>query len=77
MIFVGQENLLIIFRSKNMYIYISKQITKSPHKFAEILRKKAYDILRNETKQIFKGPYADHILNPQGSTGSSIFFDTK
>ena len=24
-----------------------------------------------------KGPYADHILIPQGSTGSSIFFDTK
>ena len=22
-----------------------------------------------------KGPYADHILIPQGSTGSSIFFD--
>ena len=25
----------------------------------------------------FKGPYADHILIPQGSTGSSIFFDIK
>ena len=24
-----------------------------------------------------KGPYADHILIPQGSTGSSIFFDMK
>ena len=24
-----------------------------------------------------KGPYADHILNPQGSTASSIFFDIK
>ena len=24
-----------------------------------------------------KGPYADHILIPQGSTGSSIFFDVK
>ena len=24
-----------------------------------------------------KGPYADHILIPQGSTGSSIFFDIK
>ena len=27
--------------------------------------------------QSFKGPYADHILIPQGSTGSSIFFDIK
>ena len=26
---------------------------------------------------VFKGPYADHILIPQGSTGSSIFFDIK
>ena len=25
----------------------------------------------------FKGPYADHILIPQGSTGSSTFFDIK
>ena len=25
----------------------------------------------------FEGPYADHILIPQGSTGSSIFFDVK
>ena len=24
-----------------------------------------------------KGPYADHILIPKGSTGSSIFFDIK
>ena len=24
-----------------------------------------------------KGPYADHILIPQGSTGSSTFFDIK
>ena len=24
-----------------------------------------------------KGPYADHILIPQGSTGSSLFFDIK
>ena len=24
---------------------------------------------------IIKGPYADHILIPQGSTGSSTFFD--
>ena len=28
-------------------------------------------------KSYFKGPYADHILIPQGSTGSSIFFDIK
>ena len=27
--------------------------------------------------QRLKGPYADHILIPQGSTGSSIFFDIK
>ena len=27
--------------------------------------------------EIIKGPYADHILIPQGSTGSSIFFDIK
>ena len=27
--------------------------------------------------EVFKGPYADHILIPQGSTGSSIFFDIK
>ena len=26
---------------------------------------------------IFKGPYADHILIPQGSTGRSTFFDIK
>ena len=26
---------------------------------------------------IIKGPYADHILIPQGSTGSSTFFDIK
>ena len=25
----------------------------------------------------FKGPYADHILIPQGSSGSSTFFDIK
>ena len=30
-----------------------------------------------EMVNIFKGPYADHILIPQGSTGSSIFFDIK
>ena len=28
-------------------------------------------------KFIFKGPYADHILIPQGLTGSSNFFDIK
>ena len=28
-------------------------------------------------EESIKGPYADHILIPQGSTGSSIFFDTK
>ena len=28
-------------------------------------------------EEAFKGPYADHILIPQGSTGSSIFFDIK
>ena len=26
---------------------------------------------------LIKGPYADHILIPQGSTGSSTFFDIK
>ena len=26
---------------------------------------------------VIKGPYADHILIPQGSTASSIFFDIK
>ena len=26
---------------------------------------------------MLKGPYADHILIPQGSTGSSTFFDIK
>ena len=26
---------------------------------------------------VFKGPYANHILIPQGSTGCSIFFDIK
>ena len=26
---------------------------------------------------VLKGPYADHILIPQGSTGSSTFFDIK
>ena len=28
-------------------------------------------------QSILKGPYADHILIPQGSTGSSTFFDIK
>ena len=37
MIFAGQENPFIIFRSKE--IYILKQITKSPFKFAEIVKK--------------------------------------
>ena len=27
--------------------------------------------------EFFKGPHADYILIPQGSTGSSIFFDIK
>ena len=27
--------------------------------------------------ELLKGPYADHILIPQGLTGSSIFFDIK
>ena len=34
-----------------------------------------YSQFRNILK--IKGPYADHILIPQGSTGSSIFFDIK
>ena len=29
------------------------------------------------TNMQLKGPYADHILIPQGSTGSSNFFDIK
>ena len=29
------------------------------------------------TDSFIKGPYADHILIPQGSTGSSTFFDIK
>ena len=28
-------------------------------------------------KAQIKGPYADHILIPRGSTGSSLFFDIK
>ena len=30
-----------------------------------------------QVSTVLKGPYADHILSPQGSTGSSIFFDIK
>ena len=34
-----------------------------------------YDVFKQFYK--LKGPYADHILIPQGSTGSSTFFDFK
>ena len=34
-------------------------------------------VLEEPSAISLKGPYADHILIPQGSTGSSIFFDTK
>ena len=30
-----------------------------------------------QSQNIIKGPYADHILIPQGSTGSSTFFNIK
>ena len=30
-----------------------------------------------KSHQLFKGPYADHILIPQGSTESSLFFVIK
>ena len=39
MIFAGQENPFIIFRSKEIYIYF-KTNSKIPHKFAEITKKK-------------------------------------
>ena len=35
------------------------------------------DINMRQIQIQFKGPYADHILIPQGSTGSSTFFDIK
>ena len=38
MIFAGQENPYIIFRSKEIYIYF-KRSNKYPHKFAEIMKK--------------------------------------
>ena len=46
------------------------------------LIKKLFKELKNDIEilvgqTVFKGPYADHILIPQGSTGSSIFFDIK
>ena len=34
-------------------------------------------IKTNMQMRYLKGPYANHILIPQGSTGSSIFFDIK
>ena len=37
-IFAGQENPFIIFRSKEIYIYF-KTNQKNPHKFAEIMKK--------------------------------------
>ena len=33
--------------------------------------------LKMNSYKLLKGPYADHILIPQGSTGSKIFFDIK
>ena len=38
MIFAGQKNPFIIFRSKEIYIYF-KTNNKNPHKFAEIMKK--------------------------------------
>ena len=38
MIFAGQENPFIIFRSKEIYIYL-KTNNKIPHKFVEITKK--------------------------------------
>ena len=38
MIFAGQENPFIIFRSKEINMYFKKQ-KKNPHKFAEIMKK--------------------------------------
>ena len=35
------------------------------------------EIKKKKKKSEVKGPYADHILIPQGSTGSSIIFDIK
>ena len=42
-------------------------------------RQRHFDFLKVKWafKSQFKGFYADNILIPQGSTGSSIFFDTK
>ena len=34
-------------------------------------------VMNHHKKWPIKGPYADHILIPQGSTGSSILFDIK
>ena len=41
MIFAGQENPLIIFRSKEIYIYFQNKY-QNPHKFAEIMRKTGF-----------------------------------
>ena len=41
MIFAGQENPFIIFRSKEIYLYF-KTNNKIPHRFAEIMKKTGF-----------------------------------
>ena len=43
-IFAGQENTFIIFRSKEIYIYF-KTNKKIPHKFAEIMKKTGFWVI--------------------------------
>ena len=43
----------------------------------EVLLDLLHVILVHTRFAAFKGPYVDHIVTPQGSTGSSIFFDIK
>ena len=43
----------------------------------ESLEAKIKQRTKKNGRYMFKGPYADHILIPQGSTGNSILFDIK
>ena len=46
-------------------------------KFAKILPNSKIWKKKPFLEKCLKGPYADYILIPQGSTGGSIFFDIK
>ena len=59
-------SLLYHLRPKNQIVHEPPKQHKQPDY-----------IVRKKLRSSIKGPYADHILIPQGSTGSSIFFDIK